>query len=47
MQLLKVHEIPYGIFHVIGRDFNGFHIRFREISRGGVRMIMYNDDNHN
>ena len=47
MNLLKVNEIPFGIFHVIGRDFNGFHIRFRDISRGGVRMIMYNNEEHN
>jgi len=22
-----------------GRDFKGFHVRFRDISRGGVRLI--------
>jgi len=32
-------ELPYGAFFVHGRAFNGFHIRFRDIARGGVRAI--------
>jgi len=32
-------ECPFGTFFVHGRDFNGFHIRFRDIARGGVRAI--------
>lgn len=32
-------ECPFGVFFVHGRDFNGFHVRFRDISRGGVRAI--------
>ncbi|KAF5382512.1 hypothetical protein D9615_003066 [Tricholomella constricta] len=31
---------PYGMFIVIGNDFRGFHIRFRDVSRGGVRLVM-------
>jgi glutamate dehydrogenase len=46
MKLLKVPEIPFGIFHIIGRDFNGFHVRFRDISRGGIRMILSTSDNY-
>ncbi len=30
---------PFGVFFVHGRDFNGFHVRFRDIARGGVRAI--------
>ncbi len=30
---------PYGIFFLLGKGFRGFHIRFREIARGGVRMV--------
>ncbi|KAG2010347.1 glutamate dehydrogenase [Coprinopsis cinerea AmutBmut pab1-1] len=30
---------PYGIFIVIGNDFRGFHIRFRDVARGGIRII--------
>lgn len=32
-------ELPYGVFFVHGRGFNGFHVRFRDIARGGVRAI--------
>ena len=30
---------PYGVYYVHGRAFNGFHVRFRDIARGGVRVI--------
>lgn len=32
-------DLPYGVFFVHGREMNGFHVRFRDISRGGVRVI--------
>eukprot|EP01061_Rhynchopus_euleeides_P046239 TRINITY_DN86_c0_g3_i7.p1 TRINITY_DN86_c0_g3~~TRINITY_DN86_c0_g3_i7.p1 ORF type:complete len:1044 (+),score=497.31 TRINITY_DN86_c0_g3_i7:390-3134(+) len=32
-------EIPHAIFMVVGSTFEGFHIRFRDVSRGGIRMI--------
>lgn len=32
-------ENPYVIFFVISQEFQGFHIRFRDISRGGIRVI--------
>lgn len=31
--------IPFGVFFVHGRGFNGFHVRFRDIARGGVRAV--------
>lgn len=31
--------VPHGIYMVTGRGFYGFHIRFRDIARGGIRMI--------
>jgi glutamate dehydrogenase len=31
--------MPYGIFQVIGGEFRGFHVRFRDIARGGVRIV--------
>jgi glutamate dehydrogenase len=40
-----VPEIPFAIYLIIGRDFTGFHIRFRDISRGGVRIILSNSEN--
>ncbi len=33
-------EMPFGVFFVHGRDFNGFHVRFRDIARGGVRAVV-------
>ncbi|KAJ2929106.1 hypothetical protein H1R20_g7992, partial [Candolleomyces eurysporus] len=30
---------PYGIFIVIGNDFRGFHIRFKDVARGGIRIV--------
>lgn len=32
-------ELPYGVFFVHGRRFNGFHVRFRDIARGGMRLV--------
>jgi len=32
--------VPYGVFFSHGRKFNGFHLRFRDISRGGVRLVV-------
>ncbi len=32
-------ELPYGIFYVKGMHFMGYHIRFRDLSRGGLRTI--------
>ncbi|MCK4772134.1 MAG: NAD-glutamate dehydrogenase, partial [Candidatus Latescibacteria bacterium] len=32
-------EVPFGVFLVIGSEFRGFHIRFRDIARGGIRMV--------
>lgn len=30
---------PYGMFLVIGSEFRGFHVRFQDIARGGIRII--------
>ncbi len=43
---MKLPEIPYGLYMIIGRDFTGFHIRFRDISRGGIRIILSNSENY-
>lgn len=31
--------IPYGLFLVIGAEFRGFHVRFDDVARGGIRLI--------
>jgi len=32
-------ELPFGVYYVHGRRFNGFHVRFRDIARGGMRLV--------
>src|SRR6202012_5132124 len=39
---LPSQEYPqplYGMFLVIGSEFRGFHLRFRDIARGGIRIV--------
>jgi glutamate dehydrogenase len=33
-------ETPFGIFYMCGRDVRGFQVRYRDIARGGVRVVM-------
>jgi glutamate dehydrogenase len=43
---LPEHEYPqplYGMFLVIGSEFRGFHLRFRDIARGGIRIVKSRD----
>ncbi|RSH88031.1 NAD-dependent glutamate dehydrogenase [Apiotrichum porosum] len=30
---------PFGMFFVVGSDFRGFHVRFRDVARGGIRLV--------
>jgi glutamate dehydrogenase len=32
-------DIPFGIFFVKGNGFFGFHVRFKDIARGGIRIV--------
>lgn len=32
-------ETPFGLFFVIGSEFRGFHVRFRDVARGGIRIV--------
>ena len=36
----KFPELPYAIFFMKGLRFIGFHTRFRDLSRGGVRTVL-------
>eukprot|EP00298_Acanthocystis_sp_HF-20_P016988 c21644_g1_i2.p1 GENE.c21644_g1_i2~~c21644_g1_i2.p1 ORF type:complete len:1061 (+),score=497.44 c21644_g1_i2:2-3184(+) len=42
-ELMKVpnveRDLPFGVFFIHGRNFNGFHVRFRDIARGGLRLV--------
>eukprot|EP00301_Raphidiophrys_heterophryoidea_P000173 c10090_g2_i1.p1 GENE.c10090_g2_i1~~c10090_g2_i1.p1 ORF type:complete len:1136 (+),score=350.29 c10090_g2_i1:83-3409(+) len=35
---------PFCILMIVGSDFRGFHVRFSDISRGGVRLIKSNSE---
>ncbi|WP_068467326.1 NAD-glutamate dehydrogenase domain-containing protein [Candidatus Protochlamydia phocaeensis] len=35
----KFPEIPYAIFYMRGMHFFGFHIRFKDLARGGLRTV--------
>jgi len=35
----KFPEIPYAIFFIKGRHFFSFHIRFKDLARGGLRTV--------
>lgn len=35
-------ETPFGVFFVSGRRFRGLQVRFREIARGGLRLVTPN-----
>ncbi len=32
-------ERPWAIYFLIGKEFRGFHVRFQDIARGGVRLV--------
>nr|KAJ3412067.1 NAD-dependent glutamate dehydrogenase [Polyrhizophydium stewartii] len=39
---LPIIEYPnklFGMFFVVGSEFRGFHLRFRDIARGGIRIV--------
>lgn len=39
--------LPFGVFFIHGRHFNAFHNRFRDIARGGLRIVTpHNSDQH-
>lgn len=39
LPLTEYPNKPFGMFFVVGSDFRGFHIRFRDIARGGIRIV--------
>jgi glutamate dehydrogenase len=34
-----LESVPFGVFFVAGRRFHGFHVRFKDIARGGIRIV--------
>lgn len=33
-------DAPYGIFFILGKDFRFFQVRWRDVARGGMRVVM-------
>ncbi|OQX96593.1 hypothetical protein B6I21_00515 [candidate division KSB1 bacterium 4572_119] len=40
---VEYKEKPFGIFMILGKEFRGFHVRFRDIARGGIRIVKSRD----
>jgi len=39
--------LPYGVFFIMSTEFQGFHVRFRDVARGGIRIIpSSNEENY-
>lgn len=36
---IEYPDRPFGIYFFVGAEFRGFHVRFRDIARGGIRII--------
>eukprot|EP00823_Brevimastigomonas_motovehiculus_P009933 TRINITY_DN97_c0_g1_i2.p1 TRINITY_DN97_c0_g1~~TRINITY_DN97_c0_g1_i2.p1 ORF type:complete len:973 (-),score=285.40 TRINITY_DN97_c0_g1_i2:147-3065(-) len=39
MKTLDYDAIPFGIFFVLGAEYQAFHVRFADIARGGIRVV--------
>lgn len=35
--------VPFGLYFIMGSDFQGFHMRFHDVARGGIRIIRSRD----
>jgi len=35
-----ISNVPFGVFFCAGRSFNGYHTRFADIARGGMRVVL-------
>ena len=42
----KFPDIPYAIFYIKGMHFFGFHIRFKDLARGGLRTVYPDQPEH-
>ncbi|MEJ2108374.1 MAG: NAD-glutamate dehydrogenase [Acidobacteriota bacterium] len=40
---IEYKEKPFGVFMVLGKELHGFHVRFRDIARGGIRIVHSRD----
>lgn len=42
----KFPDLPYAVFFIKGMHFFGFHIRFKDLSRGGLRTVFLEPSEH-
>ncbi len=40
---IEYAEKPFGIFMILAKEFRGFHARFKDIARGGIRIVKSRD----
>ncbi len=40
---IEYKEKPFGVFMILAKELRGFHVRFRDISRGGIRIVKSRD----
>ncbi len=45
-QGLSDAELPFAAFYVAGNGFDGFHVRFEDVARGGMRLVTTRDQEH-
>lgn len=45
-RLKKFPELPFAIFYMRGMDFFAFHIRFKDLARGGLRTVYPQQPEH-
>jgi glutamate dehydrogenase len=36
---IEYPKLPYAIMFVVGAEMRGFHVRFRDVARGGIRIV--------
>jgi glutamate dehydrogenase len=41
---MDLPRLPFAVFFVLGPVFQGFHVRFADVSRGGIRLIISRDE---
>ncbi|HEX9970808.1 MAG TPA: NAD-glutamate dehydrogenase domain-containing protein, partial [bacterium] len=40
---IEYKEKPHGVFMILAKELRGFHVRFRDIARGGIRIVKSRD----
>ncbi|MDZ7263034.1 MAG: NAD-glutamate dehydrogenase [candidate division KSB1 bacterium] len=40
---IEYKEKPFGVFMILAKEMRGFHVRFRDIARGGIRIVRSRD----